>query len=205
MIAVVNYGMGNIGSILNMVKKTGEKDVWEVETPEELYESDKIILPGVGAFDTAVSMIKEKGLWNVIREVSLQEKKPILGICLGMQLLGYSSEEGSEEGLGLIPFQCRKFRFMGINLKVPHMGWDYISIEQEECLLTRGISERARYYFVHSYYAVCENEKDILMKCDYGGNFAAAVHRDNIYGTQFHPEKSHRFGMELLRNFVREC
>lgn len=205
MIAVVDYGMGNIRSIENMMKKVGEKNVVEAKRPEILYQADKIILPGVGAYDTAVFSLKEKGFWNVIKEMALRGKKPILGICLGMQLLGNTSEEGKEDGLGVIPFQCRKFQFPDLELKIPHMGWDYVSIKQKGCLLTEKISEKPRYYFVHSYYAVCEEKEDILMECEYGRRFTAAVHRGNIYGTQFHPEKSHRFGMELLRNFAERC
>ena len=131
MITVVDYGMGNIGSILNMMKKVGEKDVIEAENPDVLYQADKIILPGVGAFDAAVYLLKEKGFWSIIKRMALEEKKPILGICLGMQLLGKFSEEGKEQGLGLIPFECKKFRFSKSKLKIPHMGWDYVSVEQE--------------------------------------------------------------------------
>lgn len=205
MVAIVDYGMGNIGSISNMLKKVGEQHVIEAKNPEELYEADKIILPGVGAYDTAVHMLKDKGFWNILKSIGEIQEKPMLGICLGMQLIGMRSEEGVEEGLGLLPFRCVKFQILDSKLKVPHMGWDYVTVKQKHCLLTENISEKLRYYFVHSYYAVCENEADIWMECEYGSSFAAAIHRDNIYGTQFHPEKSHRFGMELLSNFVRKC
>lgn len=205
MIAITDYGIGNIGSIFNMLKKTGEKNILVAHDPETLNKADKVILPGVGAFDTAVHMLKKRGFWDALKDIAMSEKKPILGICLGMQLLGRGSEEGKELGLGLLPFDCIKFRFKDSELKVPHMGWDYVEVVQKECVLTDHLSRKLRYYFVHSYYAVCEKESDVLMWCDYGHNFAAAVHRNHIYGTQFHPEKSHRFGMELLDNFVRKC
>lgn len=205
MIAIVDYGMGNVGSITNMLKKIGETEVVKADNPEILHKADKIILPGVGSFDMAVRMLKEKGFWNVLKVSVNQDRKPLLGICLGMQLLGYESEEGQEKGLGFIPFKCKKFRFSGTQLKVPHMGWDYVTVEQKECPLVDGVSSQLRYYFVHSFYAVCEESKDILMKCNYGHEFAAALHKDYVYGTQFHPEKSHRFGMELIENFARKC
>lgn len=205
MIAVVDYGMGNIGSILNMLKKAGADTVIDATKPEILYRADKILLPGVGAFDMAVQQLKEKGFWNILKQLGQENKKVLFGICLGMQLLGKESEEGKEYGLDLIPFRSKRFQNRSPLFRVPHMGWDYISVEQNQCLLAEGISKKPRYYFVHSYYVVCEEPKDILMKCDYGTEFAAAVHKGNIYGTQFHPEKSHRFGMELLRNFVRKC
>ena len=205
MVAIIDYGMGNIGSIYNMIRKIGENSIVRAVDPEELYEADKIILPGVGAYDMAVTMLKKRGFWNVVQEMALHKKKPLLGICLGMQLLGMASEEGNEKGLGLIPFRCKRFCFEDVRLKVPHMGWDYVSVKKETCPLTEALSEESRFYFVHSYFAVCDNSEDILMTCRYGNEFVAAVHKNNVYGTQFHPEKSHRFGMDLLRNFVKRC
>lgn len=205
MVAIIDYGIGNIGSIYNMLKKIGENNIVRAANPEELYHADKIILPGVGAYDMAVTLLKEKGFWNIVLEMAIMKKKPLLGICLGMQLLGMSSEEGNEKGLELIPFSCKRFCPEDTALKVPHMGWDYVSVKKETCPLTEGVSGNLRFYFVHSYYAVCDNNENILMTCRYGKEFAAAVHKNNIYGMQFHPEKSHRFGMELLSNFVKRC
>ena len=130
--------------------------------------------------------------------------KPILGICLGMQMLGLCSEEGHSAGLGCLPFSMRRFHLEDHpELKVPHMGWDRVEIMQPEASLVQGLEQPARFYFVHSYYAVCEDPKDVLMECDYGVRFAAAVHRGNVWGVQFHPEKSHRFGLQLLTSFSR--
>ena len=202
MIAVISYGMGNTGSIVNMLHRIGEEAV-VTDEKSVLEQADKIILPGVGAFDHGMENLYEKDLVTTIKRVTLDKGVPFLGICLGMQLLGRKSEEGQTEGLGLIPFESVRFRFETDNsLKVPHMGWDIVEFEQDDRVLTelKGVQ---RYYFVHSYHAVCENQENVLMTCEYGYKFAAAVKKDNIYGFQFHPEKSHKFGMKLLENFVR--
>lgn len=163
-------------------------------------------MPGVGAFDTGMELLKRSGLIDSIDRHVLEKKKPILGICLGMQMLGLSSEEGKSQGLGYINFISKRFVFeKETALKIPHMGWDYVTIIKKNVPLVRNNIISPRYYFVHSYHAVCENHEDILMSCDYGYSFTAAVNHNNIYGVQFHPEKSHRYGMQLLSNFVREC
>lgn len=204
MIAIIDYGLGNLGSIANMLKVIGEKSLITSDK-DEIRKADKLILPGVGAFDAGISNLSEKNLIEVIKEQASQEKKPILGICLGMQLLGRKSEEGRLTGLDLIPFDNIRFQLDDINLKIPHMGWDIVNIKQESHPLVKKLTGVQRYYFVHSYHAKCDSEKNILMTCDYGYEFAAAVVQDNIYGVQFHPEKSHDFGMALLSNFVKEC
>ena len=131
---------------------------------------------------------------------------PLLGICLGMQMLGRRSEEGPGEGLGYLPFDLKRFRLQDQpELKVPHMGWDYVTVERPQDPLVAGLEAEPRFYFVHSYRAVCDDPADVLMTCDYGSPFPAAVGRGNVWGTQFHPEKSHRFGMCLIRNFVKEA
>lgn len=204
MVAIVNYGLGNLGSIANMLKVMGEKSVitWD---PEEIKAADRIILPGVGAFDAGMSRLKEKGLIDLLRKEALDVKKPILGICLGMQLLGRRSEEGSLSGLELIPFDNVRFDFKDKHpWKIPHMGWDAVQFQQKSPLLDH-LNEKQRYYFVHSYHAKCDFKENVLMTCDYGYEFAAAVVKENIYGVQFHPEKSHDFGMALLENFVKRC
>lgn len=203
MIAIINYGLGNLGSIANMLKVIGEKSVITSDK-NEIEAADKIILPGVGAFDAGMTRLEEAGLVELLRSQALEVKKPILGICLGMQLLGRKSEEGSLSGLGLIPFDNLRFRLDDKELKVPHMGWDIVTFRQQNPLL-EGLSGTQRYYFVHSFHAKCDSPDNVLMTCDYGYEFAAAVVSGNIYGVQFHPEKSHDFGMALLTNFVKRC
>lgn len=203
MVGIINYGLGNLGSIQNMLKVIGEKSIIS-SNPEELDKCDRYILPGVGAFDAGMKKLNESGLTEYIKEKANKEKKPILGICLGMQLLGRKSEEGTLPGLGLIPFGNIRFRLDDTDLKVPHMGWDIVEFKQDNPLLS-GLEGTQRYYFVHSYHAQCDSKENVLMTCDYGYEFAASVVKDNIMGVQFHPEKSHDFGMALLRNFVKEC
>ena len=202
MIAILDYGLGNLGSISNMLKVIGEKSKITNDV-EIIRKSDGIILPGVGAFDAGMSKLNESGLTEVIKEEA-GKGKPILGICLGMQLLGNRSEEGSMPGLSLIRFECKKFNFVDKSLKIPHMGWDIVDFRKQHPLL-EGLTGQQRYYFVHSYYAVCENSDNVLMTCDYGIEFACSVVKDNVMGVQFHPEKSHDFGLALLTNFVNIC
>jgi len=202
MIAILDYGLGNLGSISNMLKVIGEKSKITNDV-EIIRKSDGIILPGVGAFDAGMSKLNESGLTDVIKEEA-DKGKQILGICLGMQLLGNRSEEGSMPGLSLIPFECKKFNFVDKSLKIPHMGWDIVDFRKQHPLL-EGLTGQQRYYFVHSYYAVCENSDNVLMTCDYGIEFACSVVKDNVMGVQFHPEKSHDFGLALLTNFVNIC
>ena len=202
MVAVVDYGLGNLGSIANRLKVIGEKSVITSEK-EKIAKADRIILPGVGAYDAGMTNLEQRGLVEFLKEQA-DSGKPIMGICLGMQLLGRGSEEGEKNGLGLIPFDNVRFNIPdNMNLKVPHMGWDIVDFKQKDNKLLEGIGENQRYYFVHSYHAVCDNVENVLMTCDYGYEFAAAVCKDNVYGVQFHPEKSHDFGMRLFENFVR--
>ncbi|MDO8368155.1 MAG: imidazole glycerol phosphate synthase subunit HisH [Saprospiraceae bacterium] len=195
MITIIDYGMGNIGSIVNMLKKLGIKSQTTI-SPIELLEAEKIILPGVGAFDNAMEKLNRLGFSEVIRKKAV-EGTPILGICLGMQLLGTSSEEGVLDGLNLIPAKIRKFCPVG-KLKVPHMGWNRVRPLNQE--MYQNLEEN-RFYFVHSYYFDAEEENDIAGTTDYGIRFASSVRRRNVYGAQFHPEKSHKYGMQFLRNF----
>lgn len=208
MIAIINYGLGNLGSISNMLKVLGQKTVIASDS-EIIRKADRIILPGVGSFDAGMEQLENRELIPIIKKEAA-DGKPILGICLGMQLLGRKSEEGEKTGLGLIPFDNVRFDFDGIDeslkqqLKIPHMGWDIVEMKQNRPLV-QGIEGTQRYYFVHSYHAVCDAPENVLMTCDYGYEFAAAVCKDNVYGVQFHPEKSHDFGMRILENFVRRC
>lgn len=203
MIAVLDYGVGNVSSIINMLKKIGVPAIL-TNNISELEKAEKLILPGVGSFDAGMDKLNKSGMVEVIRNHAINEQKPLLGICLGMQMLGRKSEEGNESGLGLIPFENKRFDFDGHpQLKIPHMGWDITINSIINDPLVDGLTPMQRYYFVHSYHAVCDSEENVLMRCDYGYSFAAAVKKDNIYGVQFHPEKSHKFGMELLSNFAR--
>ena len=203
MIAIIDYGIGNIGSIANMLE---EIDVENEITCDKktIQQADKLILPGVGSYDRGMSLLESSGVSELIKKEAANGK-PMLGICLGMQLLGRNSEEGKRKGLGLIPFDNIKFKFRKESkLKIPHMGWDVVRYVHESPL-TDGLSPNDRYYFVHSYYAKCDKDENVLITCDYGFEFAAAVFKDNVYGVQFHPEKSHFFGMRLLENFVKRC
>lgn len=203
MIAVIDYGIGNVSSIINMFHKIGVPSILTNEI-EQIEKADKLILPGVGAFDVGMQRLKKSGLIDTIRKHALVERKPLMGICLGMQMLGRKSEEGKECGLDFIPFDNRRFVFQSNSqLKIPHMGWNLAVTTIKDDPLTIGLDELQRYYFVHSYHAVCDSEENVLMRCEYGYSFAAAVKKDNIYGVQFHPEKSHKFGMALLENFAR--
>ena len=205
MIVILDYDMGNVYSIQNMLNKIGEKSVISRD-PEIVHDASKLILPGIGSYEAGMDQLEKFDLINQIKVHS--ESKPLLGICLGMQLLGRKSEEGNREGLGLIPFNVVRFHFEGIKnsskLKIPHMGWDYTTGHEKGDPITEGLPEGQRYYFVHSYHAVCDCNKNVLMTCEYGYPFAAAVKKDRIYGVQFHPEKSHKFGMEILKRFAQK-
>jgi len=204
LIGILDYGIGNVGSIKNMLKKAGAASMI-VHAAEELQTCDKLILPGVGAFDDGMKRLDASGMRTAL-DVAVTQGKPVLGICLGMQMLGLSSEEGKREGLGYIPFRNLRFQLEAYpELKVPHMGWDFVTLPDPTDPLVSGQNEPPRYYFVHSYYAQCEDDRDALMICDYGRPFVAAVRHGNVRGTQFHPEKSHRFGMALLKNFAEVC
>ena len=200
MITIVNYGMGNLGSMLNMFKRIGVKACIEAG-PEAIRQAEKLVLPGVGAFDAAMQRINDLvGLRDVLDYKALTEQVPVLGVCLGMQLLTRGSEEGALPGLGWIQGATHRFpREAG--LKVPHMGWN-IAHCATPSKLTTGVGVEPRYYFVHSYCVAVDDPADSIMRTHYGLDFDSAIGRDNIYGVQFHPEKSHKFGMQLLKNFA---
>lgn len=202
MIVIVDYGMGNLGSVLNMFKKVGAKAVVSSDL-EVINKAPKILLPGVGAFDTAIQKITDAGMIDVLNKKAIVEKVPVLGICLGMQLLTNSSEEGRLPGLGWIEGAAFNFKNrIDDNLKVPHMGWN-VAIIKKETELTFGYSGELRYYFVHSYFVKVKNEINSMMTTNYGLEFDSAIVKDNIFGAQFHPEKSHKFGMKLFDNFAK--
>lgn len=204
MIAIIDYGMGNLGSIQNMLKKIGAQSV--ITSDHNIIRgADKLILPGVGAFDKGMAGLLERNLIGVLNEEVLVNGKKILGLCLGMQLITHSSEEGNAVGLGWVNAKTVKFRFdkSETMLRVPHMGWNYLSQAQSHVLF-ENLTSKPRYYFVHSYYVECAQPDQIIATCSYGTDFAAVIGHKNILGTQFHPEKSHRFGLQLLRNFVEK-
>lgn len=204
-IVIIDCKIGNIGSIINMFKKIGVK-AKPSSDKDEILAADKLLLPGVGAFDNGMRSLRKAGLIEILNQKVLVDKTPILGICLGMQLLMQKSEEGTEEGLGWLDGEVKKFDF-GANsdkLKIPHMGWNMVHPLQTDSLFHEMGEEEKRFYFVHSYHVVCENSDDILATTRYGYEFTSSVHKDNIYGAQFHPEKSHKFGMNLLKNFAEK-
>ena len=201
MITIIDYGMGNLGSVVNMIKKVGGKSII-TSKKEDIKNAKKILFPGVGAFDNAVKNLKNLGLWDLIKEKVLVEKVPIMGICLGMQLLTKGSEEGNLEGFGFIDAYAKKFKFESSDLKTPHMGWNIAHIQKKSKLFEGIEKEENRFYFVHSYAVECNNKEDILTITNYGYDFVSSFERDNIIGCQFHPEKSHKFGMRLFKNFV---
>lgn len=202
-VVIIDYGMGNIGSIENMLKFLGVKAIVSSDI-DVILSADKIILPGVGHFDRAMNNIKDLGLMDVLKEMALVKKKPFLGICLGMQIMCQSSEEGILPGLSFIQAEVKKFDFgPDSKLKVPHMGWNKININKSSDILD-GLDDDSRFYFVHSYFVKCQNEIDVLTQTTHGFNFVSSFQVDNLIGAQFHPEKSHRFGVALFKNFLEK-
>jgi glutamine amidotransferase len=202
MIVVIDYGVGNLGSMANMLKKVRAEAMISSDI-SDIERADKLILPGVGAFDHCARNLEEGGFIPVLNKKVLQDKTPILGVCVGMQLLTRRSEEGNLPGLGWIEADIVRFKFDSTqsDLKIPHMDWNYINIKQESTIW-QDMYDEPRFYFVHSYHAVCDNETNVLTTTHYGYEFASAIIRENIIGTQFHPEKSHKYGMKLLHNFA---
>jgi glutamine amidotransferase len=199
-VGVIDYGMGNIGSICKMLRLVGAEPIVSAD-PAQLRDADKLVLPGVGHFDRAMSNLAAAGLIAGLNELVVGRGTPILGICLGMQLMCEGSEEGSQPGLAFVQAQVRRFVPADPRLKVPHMGWASLEVARPSTLLT-GVETDSRFYFVHSYYVDCSDANDVLARTTYGVPFVSAFARGNIFGVQFHPEKSHRFGIQLFRNFV---
>ena len=201
MIHIVDYGMGNLGSVLNMFKKIGAEAKISSDL-NEISKAEKLLLPGVGAFDAAMERINSAGLKPILDQKALKDKIPVLGICLGMQLLTESSEEGALQGLGWIPGTTCAFKGrVDENLKIPHMGWNISEISSQN-QMTSVFEGELRFYYVHSYFVKVRDENHVMMKCTYGLKFDSAIAKDNIFGAQFHPEKSHRFGMQFFKNFA---
>ena len=201
MIVIIDYGMGNLGSIANMFRKIGAESVITSD-PLIIGTAKKLILPGVGAFDSGMANLWQRNLINVLNKRVLLDNIPILGLCLGMQLLTQKSQEGKSPGLGWIEAETVKFGFntKETGLKIPHMGWNNIQVCREHPLFA-GLDKDSRFYHVHSYHVSC-SEPDVIARTSYGYSFVTAIARGNILGVQFHPEKSHKFGVRLLKNFV---
>ncbi|MDC0994017.1 imidazole glycerol phosphate synthase subunit HisH [bacterium] len=206
MIKILDYGMGNTASLLNMIRKAGGQAEL-CSKSEGLDNASAIFLPGVGAFDNGMEKLEESGLLDCLRHKVLDDKVPFLGVCLGMQLLFEKSEEGLRPGLALLKGNVTRFDFTGLklsqSLKVPHMGWNVVHPSTYDNLYA-GLEEEARFYFVHSYHVNCGNSSDVLATAYYGYEFPCSVRHENIWGAQFHPEKSHRFGIHFFKNFLKE-
>ena len=201
MIKIVNYGSGNIRAIGNIYDRLGIK--YEVaENPEALKDASRIILPGVGAFDEAMGMLNKSGFREILDELVLINSVPILGICVGMQILSESSEEGDLEGLGWIKGRVKKIdkNLLPTKPKLPHLGWNSVEVKKHSELLNL-IDVKTGFYFIHSFYFQCLNPEDELTTTFYGNDFSSSVNRGNVTGVQFHPEKSHFNGITLLKNF----
>jgi imidazole glycerol-phosphate synthase subunit HisH len=201
MIVIIDYGLGNLGSIKNMIKKVGFDSMISSDK-DQIIRATKLILPGVGSFDRGMTELKKRGLIDILNDLVQEKQTPILGICLGMQLMTKSSEEGTEKGLGWINAEVKHFSFEENTYKVPHMGWNYIYEKKESSFFKP--DEKNRFYFVHSYYVQCNYEEDILSTSTYGFEFVSSFKRKNIMGIQCHPEKSHEFGIHFLKQFIEQ-
>ncbi len=201
MVTIVDYGLGNLASIQNMIKKIGGNSVIS-SSAEEIAGAEKLILPGVGHFEKGMQNLHESGLIPILNNLVLEKKIPVLGICLGMQLMTSKSEEGNVRGLNWIEADTRKFHLKSPKLKIPHMGWSNVNFKQNE-VIAENLYQEARFYFVHSYYVQCAKPENVLGETTYEFPFHSVIRRDNIIGVQFHPEKSHKFGMQLLNNFLK--
>jgi imidazole glycerol-phosphate synthase subunit HisH len=204
MIVIVDYGVGNLASIVNMLKKVGVKSVASSD-PEVIEQAEKLILPGIGAFDAGMEKLNERGLVPVLNQLVLEKKIPVLGLCLGLQLMTRGSEEGKLAGLGWFEAETVRYKFgpEQADLKIPHMGWNTIEIRHPHPLLSE-LEPDSRFYFVHSFYVRCKKTEAVLAETDYGGYFHSVVGEGNIMGAQFHPEKSHKYGMRLLKNYAEK-
>ena len=200
MIAIIDYDIGNVNAIENMLGRLGFNSKITAD-PKDIELADKIILPGNGAYDACLINLKSTGLVPLLERKVFEEKTPLLGICIGAQMLGKASEEGVETGLGWIDMTVKRFP-VELNLPVPNMGWRDVKVNRESHYLIKNLDKEARFYFVHSYFMNPKNNENILMTSNYGFDFVAGVISENILGVQFHPEKSHRFGKALLAAFA---
>ena len=201
-ILILDYGMGNIFSVKKKIKSFGLNPIIS-NSAEEILNSDKIILPGVGHFSKAMKNLKKLNVIKALNEKVLEKKTPVLGICLGMQLMALSSEEGESNGLGWFDATVKKFSVKDkLNFKVPQMGWNTISVNKKSDLMNN-IPDQSEFYFIHSFYMKCNSEEDILNKTIYESEYVSAIQKDNIFGVQYHPEKSHEIGEKMFKNFIK--
>ncbi|WP_395051199.1 imidazole glycerol phosphate synthase subunit HisH [Flavobacterium sp.] len=203
MITIIDYGVGNISAFQNVYKRL-DIPTKIAKSVEDLHEAEKLILPGVGAFDYAMAQLNDSGMRERLDELVLIQKVPVIGICVGMQMMGHQSDEGHLEGLKWLDATIRKFDESTIHqrTKLPHMGWNDVYPKNNHPLF-EGLEQDALFYFLHSYYFECHNKEDILAQSEYGLLFTSATHHENIFGIQFHPEKSHQYGEQLLHNFAK--
>lgn len=203
MITIIDYGVGNINAFVNVYNRLNIKTKI-AKTIADLDEVQKIILPGVGSFDYAMECLNKSGMRQRLDELVIKEKVPVIGICVGMQMMAIKSEEGNAEGLKWINADVVKFDPKQINFvtKLPHMGWNDVVVSKENKLF-ENLEKESIFYFLHSYYFKCKNDEDCIAKSEYGDFFTSAINNDNIYGIQFHPEKSHQYGEILLSNFAK--
>ncbi|MCZ8157095.1 MAG: imidazole glycerol phosphate synthase subunit HisH [Leptospira sp.] len=203
MIGILNYGVGNLKAFANIFKNLGfEHKI--IEKGDDILSVDKLILPGVGSFDSVMNKLEQANVLEHLSKFALIEKRPLLGVCVGMQILANSSEEGKKKGLGWIKGNVKRFDFSQLSEKpmIPQIGWNEIEVVNKETDLLKNLGVNPHFYFLHSYYFECEDKKDIMASANYGLEFCSAVKRENVYGTQFHPEKSHHNGVQLLKNFA---
>ena len=202
MIAIIDYGMGNVRAFADVYKKLNIYATI-VRHVDDLARANKVILPGVGAFDHAMRKLEQSGMRKLLDEIVLHRHVPVLGICVGMQMLARSSEEGKLPGLGWVEGEVKRFHTIscGQSIRIPHMGWSDM-IPKKRSILLSGLDTGARFYYLHSYYFECHRSEDVIAVNDYGGEFTCVVNHENIYGVQFHPEKSHQWGVQLLSNFA---
>jgi len=203
MIGIVNYGLGNVKAFANIYKKLDIPAVI-VNCSDDLKQVTKLILPGVGSFDYAMQRLNDSGMKQDLDRLVIETRKPILGVCVGMQMFCASSEEGILPGLGWLNGEVRKFDFNSAKrpIPVPHMGWNNVRVVKENELF-RDLGDDSRFYFLHSYFFKSRAEQDVIATADYGGEFACSLNERNIFGVQFHPEKSHHWGITLLANFAK--
>lgn len=201
MIGIINYGLGNIKAFANVYKHLNMSHA-VVDTVSELKQADKLVLPGVGAFDYAMQRLNDSGMRETLDAVVLEKNVPVIGVCVGMQMLAKSSEEGELPGLGWIAGEVKKFdrKILGNDKPMPHMGWNTLKLKKGDAVLGN-LGNEPRFYFLHSYYFVCDNSDHSIAVSEYGEQFSSAVHYENVYGIQCHPEKSHKNGVQLLKNF----